>query len=135
MAATTMEHRATTTHERKRSDVLLDVRAKLAAARYLELKGYEIVDQDWPCEAGVADIVAYDVDGTLAFVEVGVSGDGFADFGCEAAKRRLFEAVALAYLGEHDVDDVPVRFDVIGIVPVGGDRAMLRHHVNALGAA
>lgn len=134
MAATaTLEHQATTTYDRKRSDVLLDVRAKQAAARYLEFKGYEIVDKDWPCEAGIVDIVAYDVDGTLAFVNVRTSHDGFQDPGCEAAKRRLFEAVALAYLGEHDVVDTQVRYDDICLVPVGDDRAMLKHHVNALG--
>ena len=133
MAATTLEHQATTTSDHKRSDVLLDIRAKQAAARYLELKGYEVVDRDWPCEAGIIDIVAYDVDGTLAFVNVRTSRDGFQDLGNYAAKRRLFEAVALAYLGEHDVEDAQVRYDDICLVPVGNDRAMLKHYMNALG--
>ena len=133
MAATTLEHQATTTSDNKRSDVLLDIRAKQAAARYLEFKGYEIVDRDWPCEAGVIDIVAYDVDGTLAFINVRTSREGFHDPGNEAARRRLFESVALAYLGEHDVEDTQVRYDDICLVPVGNDRAMLKHHVNALG--
>ena len=134
MAATaTLDHQATTTSEREHSGVLLDIRAKQAAARYLGFKGYEIVDQDWPCEAGIIDIVAYDVDGTLALINVRTSRDGFQDPGNEAARRRLFESVALAYLGEHDVEDTQVRYDDICLVPVGNDRAMLKHHVNALG--
>lgn len=110
-------------------------RARAAAARYLEMRGYEVVCRDWPGDAGVVDIVCRDWDGTLVFVDVQVSCGGFPPTGGEGAMRALFEAVALAYLAENECEDTTVRFDSIVVVVVGEDRALLRHHVNALGEA
>ena len=110
-------------------------RARKAAARYLELQGYEVICRDWPGDAGVVDIVCRDWDGTLVFVDVQVSCGGFPPTGGEGASRALFEAVALAYLAENECEDTAVRFDSIVVVVVGEDRALLRHHVNALGQA
>ena len=46
-------------------------RAVKAAARYAEIKGYEVVDRDWASEAlaGRIDLVAKD-DGAYVFIEV-----------------------------------------------------------------
>lgn len=40
-----------------------------AAARYLVRRGYDIVERNWTCIAGEADIIAFDGD-TIVFVEV-----------------------------------------------------------------
>ena len=46
----------------------------------------------------------------------------------------LGERLAAAYLAEHpDGGDFQVRYDVVSILVVNGDRALLRHHRNALG--
>ena len=39
------------------------------------------------------------------------------------------------FLAHYDVVDVQVRFDIISIVVVSPDRAMIRHHINAFGVA
>ena len=44
----------------------------------------------------------------------------------EAVLKALREGRA-----DYDVVDVPVRFDVVSIVLVAPDRAMIRHHINA----
>ena len=51
----------------------------------------------------------------------------------DAAKRDRYEKIAAAFLAEYDVVDVPVRFDVVSIVTVAPDRAMIRHHIDAFG--
>ena len=50
-----------------------------------------------------------------------------------ACRRSQMEAMALAYLGEYNYTDIPVRFDMLSLVPVGSDKALLRHQINALG--
>ncbi len=107
-------------------------RARDAAVRYLELRDYEILDRDWPYDDGLIDIAAWDGE-TLVFVEVRIVLGEFPDGSQEASKRKRLEAMAMAYLGENDYIDVPVRFDEICVVPVGKDRAFLRHRINALG--
>ena len=94
-------------------------RGEEAAARFLERRGYDIVERNWECAAGEADIVARDGDGSIVFVEVKTRSN------CE---RGLPSE-------DYDVVDVPVRFDIIGIVAVAEDRAMIRHHINAFCAA
>lgn len=42
--------------------------------------------------------------------------------------------IALAYLSEHDMAEMAVRFDNIALVVMGEDRALLRHHIGCLSA-
>ena len=105
-----------------------------AAARYLERRGFTILDRCWACDAGSIDIVAED-DCDLVFVEVETkmnSGDGMPEYGGESEKRRTLEAIAAEYLKSYCDVDIAVRFDVISILVIGTDRAFLRHHINAL---
>ena len=48
--------------------------------------------------------------------------------------RAALERLAAAYLAEHlDSEDIRIRFDVVSMLIVGESRALLRHHLNALG--
>ena len=114
-------------------DPELESRVRRAAARYLEMRGYEVLERDWLDGNGPVDIVCRDEDGTLVFVEVQAALGSFPAECCLEAKRALFEALAMAYLQEYEYVDVTVRFDSICMVPVGESRAFLRHQVNALG--
>jgi putative endonuclease len=44
------------------------------------------------------------------------------------AKQRRYAKLAAAYLQGAGVTEVPVRFDVITLLVVAEDRALLRHH-------
>ena len=106
-----------------------------AAARYLRLCGYEILDHNFVCPAGEADIIARDGD-YLVFVEVKTrmhSEKGLPEEAVDAKKRARYEKIAGWYLIDFDETDIPLRFDVISIMVLNEDRAMLRHHVNAFG--
>lgn len=113
----------------------LDSRARDAAARYLKIRDYEVLDRDWECDDGdCIDIVCQDIDGTLVFVDVTTSVSCFPREECIRGRRAKLEAMAMSYLAEHEDDvDIPIRFDSVGIVPVGENRAFLRHHSNVLG--
>ena len=112
-------------------------RALKACEKYLSLNGYDILETSWECPAGTIDIIAHDIDAdTVAFTTVTYTEDaseGFSEKPVTPSLRSHLESIALSFLATTDIIDVPVRFDTIKLVVLGGDRAMLRHHVNALG--
>lgn len=114
----------------------LGKRGEEAAVCFLERREYEILDRNWKCIAGEADIVALQ-DDTLCFIEVKTRKDaqkGFPSEAVDTRKRSRYERIAACYLKDHDYADVRVRFDIIAILVLGEDRAFLRHHLNAFGS-
>lgn len=105
------------------------------AAHLLANKGYEILDRNWRCGSGEADIVALDGD-TVVLVEVKTRLDVggrrgvVPELAVDAAKRRRYGHIALMYLIEHP-GLCSVRFDVIAITIIADDYAQSRHLVNA----
>lgn len=121
--------------ERKMHNKELGMKGEAAAARYLEHVGYEIVERNWRCPAGEADIVAFDGD-MLVFCEVKTRTSlkrGMPSESVDEKKRARYEKIAAWYLRSYDVGSRPVRFDVIAVLVVNDDRAMIRHYVNAFG--
>lgn len=107
-------------------------KAVKASARFLELRGYEVVDQNWSPEGSAQSVplIAYD-DDTLVFIDVKVrdNTDGFVP---EAKTDRE----AMESLAETDSEpDFGIRFDIISMMVVGESRALLRHHINAFSEA
>ena len=73
---------------------------------------------------------------TLIVVFVEVKPRSSCDYGMPAeavdeAKRDRYERIAALFLQGFHVVDVPVRFDIVSIVAISPDRAMIRHHINA----
>lgn len=104
-----------------------------AAERYLAHRGYEILERNWTCFAGEADIIARDGN-CLVFVEVKTrknTDKGFPSEAVNAKKRERYERIALAYASEFPEGNLQVRFDVVSIVVIAKDKAMIRHHLNA----
>ena len=105
-------------------------RAVEATIKYLARKGYDILDDGRGSDCG---IVARDGD-AIAFVDVAASepGEGFADPATGRARR---EAAAGKWLTLHAgaIGEGPFRFDDVALIPISGNRAMIRHHVNSLG--
>lgn len=108
-------------------------RGEDAAVRYLVNNGFEILERNWTCPYGEADIIARDTDGTVCFIEVKTRlsvAAGFPEEAITAEKQQRYERIALSYMMGYQWDDgTSVRFDAIGLcVKEGGTRAMLRHH-------
>ncbi|MBE6469505.1 MAG: YraN family protein [Coriobacteriaceae bacterium] len=103
------------------------------AAAHLADTGLVVIERNYRCSEGEADIVAVDEDeGSIVLVEVktrraDAGGGFFAEEAVDAAKRRRYRRIAAAYLMEHF--PVPaIRFDVIAVtVPKGGPIEV--HHV------
>lgn len=108
-------------------------RGENAAAQYLVHRGYEILERNWACFAGEADIIARDGD-ILVFVEVKTRSDERMGFPSEAVtkeKRQRYEKIACAYVADHAFTDMMMRFDVLAMLVIDDDRAIVRHHINA----
>lgn len=111
----------------------IDTRAKKGIRIYLERRGFEILEEGWAHGGDVADFIARDED-DLVFVHCQVAQNGGEGLSEEDAGRVALERLAAAYLAEHlDSEDIRIRFDVVSMLIVGESRALLRHHLNALG--
>lgn len=112
----------------------LQEKAARAAVRFLERKGYEILDVDWVSREGTkVDLVANDGD-CLVFIDLNVKeyGDGPLEGG--KIPRSDFEVAAAGWLADSShKTDIRVRFDTVDMLVVNGGKALLRHHINALG--
>ena len=112
-------------------------RAVSASARYLELRGYEVLEQNWSPEGSEESVplIAYE-DDTLVFIDV-TARNGFEGFIPESeTDREVMEVLAAKYLAQADLDaNVEIRFDIISMMVVREDRAMLKHHINAFSVA
>jgi putative endonuclease len=111
----------------------LGERGEDAAAAFLERTGMTVVERNWRCSAGEIDIVALDQD-AIVLVEVKTRrtvAKGTPEEAVTPAKQRRYAKLAAAYLQSAGVSDVPVRFDVITLLVVAEDRALLRHHRSA----
>ena len=105
------------------------------AAEHLERLGFEVVERNWRCAFGEADIVAVDLTGETVFVEVktrwgSVTDEVYPELAVGPAKRRTYCKLAAMYLLDHPGVDL-VRFDVVGITLRARGTAHLRHLVNA----
>ena len=108
----------------------LGERGEDAAVAFLERTGATIVERNWRCSHGEIDIVALDGD-TVVLCEVKTRRTplkGDPEQAITAAKRRRYARLAEAYLQYAELSDVPVRFDVIALLVIAEDRALLRHH-------
>lgn len=88
-----------------------------ASAHLLSL-GYEILELNYRCKMGEIDIIARDGE-YLVFVEVKFRGSLRKGYPLEAIsiqKQKTISKCAMYYMMKHGIVDMPVRFDVIGIL-------------------
>ena len=108
-------------------------RIRNAVSRYLEAKGFEILEKNWKHGDNSVDLIADD-DGEIVFVFITSEGDSENGFAHARITRKLFESLAIAYLATHsDTCNCSVRADEVSLVVVSPDKAMLRHWINMSG--
>jgi len=111
----------------------LGQRGEDAAAAFLERTGMTVVERNWRCPAGEIDIVALDGT-TIVLCEVKTrrtASKGTPEEAVTPAKRRRYAKLAAAYLQHAGGETTPVRFDVITLLVIAEDRALLRHYRGA----
>ena len=108
----------------------LGERGENAAAAYLERSGMTVVERNWRCPSGEIDIVALDGE-VLVLCEVktrtGVA-KGTPEDAVTPAKQKRYTRLAVAYIQAAAIEPVEIRFDVITLLVLAEDRALLRHH-------
>ena len=106
-----------------------------AAARYLKLRGYRIVEQNYKCGLGEIDLIALHGTRTV-FIEVKTRMSDQYGRPAEAVgyrKQGKIRSVAEQYLLTYDVD-TEVRFDVVEVWAekslFGGYRVKRVNHID-----
>lgn len=92
------------------------------AAKFLESKGYQILDRNARTAAGEVDIVASD-GGTLVFVEVKTRSSNFSGHPLQAITPRkvsTIRKVAAGWCSAHKVANAQVRFDAVSVLISSG---------------
>ena len=92
-------------------------RYEQAAGFFLEQIGYEVLEYNYRCRFGEIDIIAKDGI-CLVFCEVKYRSDREKGSPLEAVDNRKQQRIfrcASHYLAGRGLEDVPCRFDVIGI--------------------
>ena len=100
-----------------------------AAARYLESRGFRVLERNWRFRQWELDLVCRDGD-TVVFVEVKTRRAGSMATPADALdrkKRQRLVKAASQYLTRHDLWDAPCRFDLAGVVDTG--RSMDVEHI------
>lgn len=88
------------------------------AGEYLQTQGYQILEYNFYSRGGEIDIIAKH-QGYLVFVEVKYRGNETSGHPLESvsvSKQRTISKCAFYYLQKHKLYDMPVRFDVVGIL-------------------
>jgi putative endonuclease len=112
--------------------LLLGKEGERVAERYLQKKGYTLVERNYRCPAGELDLIVLDRR-VVVFVEVKTrTGHGFGSplEAVEFRKQRKMIQVAQFFLAEKRLQQRDARFDVVGVSWPGRD-PVVEHIENA----
>lgn len=112
--------------------LLLGKEGERVAERYLQKKGYTLVERNYRCPAGELDLIVLDRR-VVVFVEVKTrTGHGFGSplEAVEFRKQRKMIQVAQFFLAEKRLQQRDARFDVIGVSWLGRE-PVVEHIENA----
>lgn len=126
--------KSSTPHPENMHNKELGKRGEQLAVDFLERRGFSILERNWTCFAGEADIIALD-DEAIHFVEVKTrigQGNGFPAEAVDAKKRRRYEAISELYLNSYYGCETGVTFDIIAINVLKNERAYVRFYTNVL---
>jgi putative endonuclease len=112
--------------------LLLGKEGERLAERYLQKKGYKLVERNYRCTAGELDLIVLD-QRVVVFVEVKTrTGHGFGTplEAVESRKQRKMIQAAQFFLAVKGLQQRDARFDVVG-VSWAGREPIVEHIENA----
>lgn len=98
---------------------------EIEALEELERRGYHILERNYRCRRGEADLVAEEGE-ALVFVEVKTRtelGHGLPREAVGRTKQQRLVHAALRYCHDHPGEERPIRFDVVEVVLLRGQVA------------
>lgn len=102
------------------------------AARFLEARGWRILERGYRTLGAEIDIIARDGE-DIVFVEVKAlrsAGHGYPEERVETAKQRRISRAALAYVRKKRLHGANLRFDVVSVL-MDGDEVEISHYPEA----
>lgn len=125
----------------ERSAQSIGEQGEALAARFLEAKGYRIMERNYRFNREEVDLICfqpyerYEEGGELVFVEVKARrglGFGRPEEAVTRPKQQAIMRVAEAFLHEYRLENALVRFDVVAVL-FGPDGPEIEHFENAFG--
>jgi putative endonuclease len=119
---------------------LLSDRARLGrwsekrCERFLNAKGLKTLTRNYRCKVGELDLVMVDTDGSIVFVEVRSRAEGSPvppEATITRTKRTHISRAARYFLAAHNIEDRPLRFDVVTLVLGRSGPPQIQHYPNA----
>ena len=103
---------------------MLEERGRKASIRYLQLRGYDVLDENYD-----GFVICADEDDRIHIVDVSISEKYTT---CLTDKSREdFEQVMCKWLAQQDkYIDVEICPDVCNLIVLSDSRALVRHYVN-----
>lgn len=116
----------------------LGMLGEVLAASFVEDAGLRVLERNYRCDAGEADLIAFDEDeDSIVFIEVKTrrcssktDPDRFPEEAIDRKKQKRYRKIAACYLAQTE-SFRPVRFDAVGIYLIGGSCAQAVHLSNA----
>ena len=102
--------------------------------RFLKKKGLTTLARNYSCRSGELDLVMVDADRTIVFVEVRSRADeafGPAEDTITPAKRQRLTRAARYFLATHQIEDRPLRFDIVTVILGPRGSPQIRHYEGA----
>jgi putative endonuclease len=102
--------------------------------KFLKRKGLKTLTRNFSCKTGEIDLVMVDADRTIVFVEVKTRADesfGPSESAITAGKKTKMIRTARYFLATNEIQDRPLRFDVVTIILGKKSPVQVRHYENA----
>ena len=102
--------------------------------KFLRQKGLRTLTRNFRCKTGEIDLVMVDSDRTIVFVEVKTRADeSFSPSESAITSRKKTRMIRAAryFLAANEIEDRPLRFDVVTVILGRKGPVQIRHYENA----
>ena len=102
--------------------------------KFLRRKGLKTLTRNFSCKSGEIDLVMVDADRTIVFVEVKTRADeSFSPSESAITTRKKTKMIRTAryFLATNQIEDRPLRFDVVTVILGQKGPVQIRHYENA----
>jgi putative endonuclease len=102
--------------------------------KFLKRKGLKTLTRNFSCKTGEIDLVMVDGDRTIVFVEVKTRADesfSAPESAITSGKKTKMIRAARYFLATNEIEDRPLRFDVVTVILGHKGPVQIRHYENA----
>lgn len=102
--------------------------------KFLKRKGLKTLTRNFSCKSGEIDLIMVDSDRTIVFVEVKTRADESfspSESAITSSKKSKMIRTARYFLATGEIEDRPLRFDVVIIILGKKGPVQIRHYENA----